>query len=235
MTDTLHIAVAGASGATGRLAVERAAAAGHRVTALVRPASDYAAPPGVAVHRVEVVTDPDWELPADVDAVISALGKQSYTDPVPVCADGTANLIAAMRRGDVRRLLVVSASPVLTTGAGEPWWFRTFVRPAVARSGRALYADLTAMEETVRSSGTDWTIIRPGRLLDRPATDYRLTPEANATTSVHRVDLADALVRLVGDASTVRRSYGLACGRRARPQHTGSAAAPLAPITGGRS
>lgn len=234
MTDTLHIAVAGASGATGRLVVERAVAAGHRVTALVRPASDYAAPPGVVVQRVEVVTDPDWELPADVDAVISALGKQSYADPVPVCADGTANLIMAMGRTGVRRLLAVSASPVLTTGAGEPWWFRRLVRPAVARSGRALYADLAAMEKSVRASRTDWTIIRPGQLVDGPATDYRLTPEANATTSVHRVDLADALVSLVGDAAAIRRSYGLARGRRKRPQHWESTTTPAPATTGGR-
>lgn len=213
MTDTLHITVAGASGATGRLVVERAVAAGHRVSALVRPSSDYVPPPGVAVHRVEVVTDQDWALPTDVDAVISSLGKQSYGDPVPVCSDGTANLIMAMDRARVRRLLVVSAVPVLTTGAGEPWWFRRLVRPAVARAGRALYADLAAMEEVVRASGMDWTIIRPGQLVDRPATNYRLVPEANATTSVHRVDLADALVNAVDDAATVGRSYGLARGR----------------------
>lgn len=234
MTDTLHIAVAGASGVTGRLTVERAVAAGHRVTALVRPASDYVAPPGVEVQRVEVVTDPDWELPADADAVISALGKRSFADPVPVCADGTANLISAMHRGHVRRLLVVSASPVLTTGAGEPWWFRTLVRPAVARAGRALYEDLTTMEAAVRASDTDWTIIRPGRLLDRPTTHHRLIPEANATTSVHRIDLADALVRLVADPATVRHSYGLGRGRRTHRRGSGAETRPVT-STGGRA
>jgi putative NADH-flavin reductase len=214
----MHIAVVGASGATGRLVVEQAFAAGHRVTAIVRDARRYDPPPGVAVREAEVVTDRDLTLPADVDAVISALGKRSYQDPEPVCASGTRNLIAAMERGGVRRIVVVSAVPVLTSGAGEPWWFRHVVRPFVRRAGPGIYADLDAMEEIVRGSGPscEWTIVRPGYLVDKEATDYRLVPEANATTSVCRADLADALVAAAGDPSAIGRSYGLARGRNSR-------------------
>ena len=214
----MHIVVAGASGATGRLVVEQARAAGHRVTALVRDARRYAPPAGVAVREAEVVTGRDVTLPADADAVISTLGKRSSRDPEPVCAAGTANLLAAMRDSDVRRIVVVSAVPVLTSGVGEPWWFRHGVRPFVRRSAPGIYSDLHAMEDAVRDAGPsfEWTIMRPGYLVDDEATDFQLVPEANAITSVCRADLADALVAAACDPSTIGRSYGLRRGRHAR-------------------
>lgn len=211
----MHVVVAGASGRTGRFVVEQALAAGHRVTAIVRDSGPYDRPPGVVVQRAEVVTDPELTLPADADAVISTLGKRSNQDPAPVCAAGTANLVDAMRRHGVRRLVVTSAVPVLTSGAGEPWWFRHVVRPLVRRSAPRIYDDLEAMEQIVRGGGpsVDWTIVRPGYLIDTEATDYQLVPEANGSTSVCRADLASALVAAATDPSAIGRSYGLRRGR----------------------
>lgn len=208
----MHVVVAGATGATGSLVVERALGAGHRVTALVRDAQRYRAPRGVEVQEAQVVTDPHLALPADTDAVISALGSRTPKSPEPVCAPGVAHLVAAMDRlGGRRRLVVVSATPVHTTGAGEPWWFRRLVRPLVHRAARPLYADIAAMEGVVRAAGPRcaWTIVRPGYLVDDGPTAYELLPERNATTSACRVDLADALVSLAGDSAADGRSFGL--------------------------
>ncbi|WP_157975547.1 NAD(P)-dependent oxidoreductase [Brachybacterium sp. YJGR34] len=211
----MHIVVAGATGATGSLVLERALTAGHRVTALVRDASAAQLPPGVEVQQAQVVTDPDLTLPADTDAVISALGSRTPKDPQPVCAPGTAHLVEALGRlGGRRRLVVVSASPVHTTGAGEPWWFRYIARPLVRRVGGPLYDDIAAMEDVVRAAGPDcaWTIVRPGYLVDAGPTSYELLPERNASTSACRIDLADALVTLAADDGAAGRSFGLTRG-----------------------
>jgi hypothetical protein len=92
------------------------------------------------------------------------------------------------------------------------------VRPFVRRTGPHIYADLEAMEEIVRGAGpsVDWTIVRPGYLVDKEPTDYELVPEANGSTSVCRADLADALVAAAGDLSAIGRSYGLRRGRSPR-------------------
>lgn len=208
----MHIVVAGATGATGSLVVERALDAGHRVTALVRDLRSYQAAPAVEVRQAQVVADSDLTLPADTDAVISALGPRAPKNPEPVCAPGTEHLVAALERlGGRRRLVVVSATPVHTTGEGEPWWFRRLVRPLVRRAARPLYADIAAMEDVVRAAGPDcaWTIVRPGYLADAVSTSYTLLPERNATTSASRADLADALVTLAADEAAAGRSYGL--------------------------
>ena len=212
----MHVVVAGASGATGAHVVERAVAAGHQVTALVRDTSSYRAPRGIEVRQAQVVADPELSLPSDTDAVISSLGPGAGRPPQPVCAPGTANLVAALGAlGGRRRLLVVSASPVHTGGQGEPLWYRGLVRPLVHRLAREMYADIAAMEQVVRGAGpdVDWTIVRPGYLTDAGPTDYTLLPERNATTTACRVDLADALVRLVVDDSAVGRSFGVKRGK----------------------
>ncbi|MGW5360757.1 NAD(P)-dependent oxidoreductase [Actinopolymorpha pittospori] len=214
----MHIVVAGASGRTGGLVVDSALRAGHRVTALVRDARRYTAPAGVAVHETTVTADRELTLPEGTEAVISALGMRSPRDPGPVCAPGAENLLAAMRRGSASRFLAISAAPVLTAGVGEPWWYRRVIRPAVRRSSEPVYADLEEMERLIRASDTSiaWTIVRPGYLVDKPATDYLLIPEANATSSVCRQDLADALVALLAEESAVGRSFGLRRGHRSR-------------------
>lgn len=212
----MHIVIAGATGATGSRVVDRAVDAGHRVTALVRDAGSYRAPSGVEVRQAQIVTDPDLELPPDTDAVISTLGPRTMVSPEPVCAPGTAHLVAALDRlGGRRRLVVVSATPVHTTGGGEPWWFRRAVRPLVRRAARSLYADIAAMEDVVRAAGPRcaWTIVRPGYLVDAEPTQYSLLPERNATTSVCRADLADAVVELAADDAAAGCSFGLQRGR----------------------
>ncbi len=49
----MHLVIAGASGATGRLLIERAEAAGHKITALVRPRSSFDAPAGVRLLETQ--------------------------------------------------------------------------------------------------------------------------------------------------------------------------------------
>lgn len=209
----MHIVVAGASGRTGREVVRRAVSLGMRVAAIVRPGTEFAAPPGVSVLRADVLADQVAELPADADVVISTLGMGADL-ATPVCEPGTRNLIAAMERVGITRMVAVSAVPAYAAGLGEPWWFR-IIRTLVRRRRPAVYDDIEAMERLLQASRATcrWTIVRPGYLTDGPATEYRLLAERNATTSVHRVDLAHALLDLAGDDRTVGRAYGLRRGR----------------------
>src|SRR5687767_8690950 len=106
----MRLTVFGASGGTGRATTDRALAAGHQVTAVVRRPGTVSARPGL-----DVVVIPDLADTAAVtaavrgrDAVISALGTAAK-GPVTVCADGTRAILTAMTPAGVRRLLAVSA------------------------------------------------------------------------------------------------------------------------------
>ena len=215
----MHIVVVGASGRTGRLVVQQALRAGHRVTAVARNPLNTELPAEAEVLRVDVVGDEGFALPRDADVVISALGKNSNSDRTPVCTLGTKNVMGAMRRAGIRRLVVTSASPVLRTATGEPFWFRAIVRPIVRWSGRRVYADLEHMEATLLQSADDivWSIVRNGYLVDDPRGSYELVEEANAMGVVHRADLATALLAVAERRDAAGVAYGLASRRKERP------------------
>jgi putative NADH-flavin reductase len=106
--------VFGASGPTGRLLTGQALAAGHQVAAITRQ------PDSFPLHhdRLEVVgadvLDPEAvdAAVADRDAVLSALGVPASKEPISTYSRGVANIIAAMKRHRVCRIVVVSSSGV---------------------------------------------------------------------------------------------------------------------------
>lgn len=72
------------------------------------------------------------------------------------------------------------------------------IRPVVLASGRAVQRDVRRMEDIVRESGLDWTLLRPGRLITgRDVSDYRITALPASRPLTSRTDIAHALVHEV--------------------------------------
>jgi putative NADH-flavin reductase len=225
----MKITVFGATGGTGRLLVEQALAAGHEVTVVVRdparltirsPAAQLTASPASGVlagNRLHVITA-DVMNPAAIsdavagaDAVLTAIGPRS-SGATTVSADSAASIIAAMRRNGVRRLITVSGSIVADAGEGaimshlvKPLLRRTFLKDACIGMRRG--------EEVVRASRLDWTIVRPPRLTDKPATGrYRTALDRNLPRglTVSRADVAAYLLKVIDDQAAVHHIVGIA-------------------------
>ncbi|MGW1146068.1 NAD(P)-dependent oxidoreductase [Streptomyces sp. NPDC002454] len=214
----MRITVFGATGGVGREIVRQGLAAGHEVTAVVRDPARLtvtAAPgdPGTLEVLGADLTAPEQVRAAVAgrDAVLSALGPRDRKDP-GVTARLTRAVLAAMAAEDVRRLLVVSASPLAPTPPGEPLVDR-LMEAVVNVVFRAAYADMRAMEAALAGSGTDWTAVRPPRLLDGPVTGrYRTVvggrPKSGRT--LNRADVAHAMLAMIEDRGTVRQAVGVA-------------------------
>ena len=85
---------------------------------------------------------------------------------------------------------------------------RTVLNPVIKAVFREHYADLAQMEEIVRDSGLDWTIVRPPRLTDRPLTGtYRTASDRNLRRglSVSRADLAHLMLRTLDRPETINQ------------------------------
>ena len=80
--------------------------------------------------------------------------------------------------------------------------------PIISRSiGKTVYDDVRRMEEAVRNSALDWTIVRPSTLFDLDtSTSYVAgeVPPVGAFTA--RIDLAHYLTGLAGDDSTIGKT-----------------------------
>jgi putative NADH-flavin reductase len=199
----VKITIFGATGGTGRLFVDQACAAGHEVTAVVRNPAGLVSRPNLAVLNADLA-DPE-EIAAAVagrDAVLTAIGAGSR-GPTTVQTETTTNIVAAMRKTGVRRLVCVSSSGIYTAGDGPVT--RLIVKPIVRRLQRHSFADMRGMEQVARASGLAWTIMRPPWLTNgRPTGSYQTEVNGNVPGGfqVSRADLADCMLRcLTGQAS----------------------------------
>jgi nucleoside-diphosphate-sugar epimerase len=144
------------------------------------------------------------------DAVLFAAGagpgssaERKYT----VDRDGSVKLAEAAEAAGVRRFLQIS-----TMGAGSP--------PAPGRDEIwAAYIDAkTQAEEDLRSRALDWTVLRPGRLLDTPGTGrVALAPPPLAAGAVPRADVALVLAELAGSGAGVGSVLELTSGETPVP------------------
>ncbi|GGJ23980.1 NAD(P)-dependent oxidoreductase [Streptomyces brasiliensis] len=206
----MNIVVFGANGPTGRLVVEQADASGHTVTAVTRHPENFPARgPRVRIVAADVHDHGAVEdAVAGQDAVVSALGVPYTREPVTVYSGGIAHITRAMTRHGVRRLVGVTSTVLFGTPApGESLLFRKVLEPGIARFvGRTVYDDMRRMEEIVRTSGLDWTVLRPGGLFDADeVSGYRTGTARLPGRYTARPDLAHELVRqAVGEGGQVR-------------------------------
>jgi len=195
------ITVFGANGPTGRLVVQQALAAGHHVVAVTRQPDAY---PLTSPHLDVVaadVTDPDAvaRALAGARAVISTFGVPYSRKAITVYSRGIANIARAMADQGITRLVCVSSTTVATGDApGKTLFWRKALIPFLRHViGRTLYDDMERMEEVVRHSDLDWTIVRPAGLFnaDEPTADYQAAPGRLTGGITSRADLAETLIR----------------------------------------
>lgn len=203
------ILVIGATGPTGREVTARAIEDGHDVRILVRN------PERVSMWspRLEVVQGDvrEWKSVAqamrDVHAVLSALGTGSDRRPTTLISEGTAAILWAMAEANVGRLVCVTSGGTIDD-PDEPFLFRKIGR----RWLRHIFADQRKAEERIRASDSEWTIVRPPRLLDGPARGrYELASEkaAGEKYEITRADLADFMVREMTAKKYLRQAVGI--------------------------
>jgi uncharacterized protein YbjT (DUF2867 family) len=200
----MNIVVFGANGQSGRLLTRRALDKGHSAVAVTRRPEEFPfADPRLTVVRADV--HEPWslvEVVSGADAVVSTLGVPFSLRPIDTYSVGIRNIIAVMRDTGVRRLVVVSS-----TGAypypnriDTPVSLRLF-EPVITRTiGKTTYDDQRRMEDIVRASRLDWTIVRPSGLFDLPEPTNYVAGEVDPIGGfTARVDLADYMATLAGE------------------------------------
>lgn len=202
------LVVFGATGGTGRELVAQALAAGHAVTAVARrPEAIAINDPRLTVRRAEVLDAASVASAiAGHDVVLSALGSTSPRQPTTLCRDAVGHMLTAMERCGVRRIVCVSAL-ALGDAALLPWPMRLFVRHVLKPLLRHPFADLLAMEERLRQSPLEWTIVRPPRLTQGRRTGrvrFAVDAPLPGAATISRADLADYMLAHIDDPALVR-------------------------------
>ncbi len=221
----MRLTIVAATGGIGRQVLEQAVAAGHDVTAVVRSPEKLSGEPVRVVAADLAAADPAVLVSAveGADAVLSGLGARSSAE-AGVAWRGTQAIVQAMRATGVRRIVVVSAAPIGTVPSpghpkptkhdpGDGFFMRHLSGPLVTAALRKHYADLARMEDVLRDSGLDWTVVRPPRLTDKPLTGtYRTAYGQNLRGGflVSRADVAHLMLRVLEQPETVKQTIGVA-------------------------
>jgi putative NADH-flavin reductase len=197
-----------------RKQVEAAAALGAAMARRRRPALQRAFLRLLAVLAFAV---------QGADAVLSGLGPRSNAEAA-VTWQGTRAIVRAMQATDVRRIVVVSAAPIGTVSSpgrpkplkhdpGDGFFMRNLVTPLTKAALGKHYADLAPMEDVLRDSGLDWTVVRSPRLTDKPTTGtYRTAYGQNLRHGffISRADVAHLMLHVLDEPETIKQTIGLA-------------------------
>jgi putative NADH-flavin reductase len=198
----MRILVIGATGGTGREIVREALSRGYQVNALALSAVD-AAPllSGADIIQGDAL---DGEAVAKAlagcDAVISALGtKLALLHKETLLSTATRVLIDEMHKKAIARLLCITG-----IGAGDSRGHGGFLYDLIAQPLllSSTYEDKDRQEDEIRTSGLDWTIVRPTNLTDDPAT-HNIRALTDLTDfhggSIARADVAHFLITELED------------------------------------
>lgn len=220
----MKITIFAATGGIGRHAVEQAVSAGHDVTAVARRPSGL--PGAVRTVTADLRAADAATLQAAVhgaDAVLSGLGPRTKAD-TGITSVGTAAIVAALTATGVRRFVIVSAAPIGTVPSpsrpapprhdpGDGFFMRHLLSHVARTMFRTGYTDLALMEDMLRDSELDWTVVRPPRLTDKPLTGrYRTAIDRNVRggLTIARADVAHLMLDLVDRPESIRHTVGVA-------------------------
>jgi len=206
----MKIVVLGATGGTGLEILRQSVEEGHSVTALVRsperlrPFQDR-----ITVRRGDLLNSADLQQAVEgQDAVLSAFGprvpvKKSEAHLLEQFAGA---LTKAMLHTNVRRVVVESVA----------FLFKDSLLPPAYLLGRLLFprtvADASAMEQVFAESELDWTMVRPPELTEKPYTGKYRILEGHLPRfgfKISRADVADFMINVVANRSTIRKVIGL--------------------------
>jgi putative NADH-flavin reductase len=203
------VLIIGASHGIGLETVKAALAAGHSVRALGRSAASIPIQ-NPALEKVSgnaLDSSTIQNTLQSVDVVVQTLGvdiaPRSIFERTTLFSQSTRILVDSMKTSGVKRLIAVTG-----LGAGDSRGHGGLLYDAVVFPLflKRVYDDKDVQEWIIRSSGLDWTIVRPGLLTNRPVTGrYRILTAAHDWRFglISRADVADFIVRQVDDRALI--------------------------------
>jgi putative NADH-flavin reductase len=223
------IAVFGASGKTGKLFTELALKNGYSVKALVRdPSKLDLQHPNLEVIRGDLL-DPAkvQETINDTEAVVDFTSPRQDS-PLETLNTAKQNILGAMRKNNVKRLIVLSSLPMqlqfgildpndkpafvhkLIIFIGKNPILNNFMMSMLKRAGAPVEHIRPGFEriEAIKQSEMDWTIVRAPTLNDKPSQGkYRSGYlDSNTGMNIARGDVAAFVLKELKSPQYIRKN-----------------------------
>lgn len=208
----MKVLVIGATGQIGQLLVPRLLAHQHQVTAMVRNPDKanelygevgQASTLSIVTASLEDNVETLSQLMKGHDAVVFTAGSGASTGldkTLLIDLDGAVKAMEAAEDNSIQHFLLVSA---IQAHRRDHWNEGT--RPYFAAKH---YADRMLM-----NSALNYTIVRPGRLLNESGTGHvHMAPDIPEGGAIARADVAECLASAIGQPQTYRQAFDLVSG-----------------------
>ncbi len=208
----MNLVIFGASGRTGRRLIEQALEQGHSVTAFARtPGKIQARHERLHILQGDI-HDPQAveQAVAGQDVVLCALGR-NRGEPTGLLAEGTRNILQAMEKHAVRRIICVSAAGFMGERAGFLigkilfWYFGRYLTK--------LFETMKLQYQELEKSSLEWIAVRPILLDEGPRKGkYRLALEGipHKGYRINTGDVADFMLKQLQSREYLRKAPAIA-------------------------
>jgi putative NADH-flavin reductase len=193
----MNITIIGASAGIGLETVKRGLDRNHSITTLSRSDIEIEEKKSLKVILGDATNKADLlSSIQNADAIIVTLGTSKNMNATTLFSNFAQLMVEIHKENKIDIPFIF----VTGFGAGEsknyvPWLVKMFLKYLL----KDVYADKTKMEEFITNSDLNWTVVRPGRLLDKELTEkYRIENKLFKGINVggiNRADVADFLIK----------------------------------------
>ena len=203
----MNITIIGASAGIGLEAVKRGLDRNHSITTLSRSDIEIEEKKSLKVILGDATNKADLlSSIQNADAIIVTLGTSKNMNATTLFSDFAQLMVEIHKENKIDIPFIF----VTGFGAGEsknyvPWLVKMFLKYFL----KDVYADKTKMEEIVTNSDLNWTVVRPGRLLDKELTEkYRIENKLFKGINIggiNRTDVADFLIKQAEEQTELKK------------------------------
>ena len=207
----MKITIIGASGGIGLEAVKRGLNRNHSITTLSRSAINLEENKSLTRILGDATNKTDLlHSIQHAEAIIITLGTSKNMKTTTLFSDFAKLMVEINKENKIDVPFIF----VTGFGAGESknyvsWLIKLFLKYVL----KDVYADKTKMEEIITHSDLNWTVVRPGRLLDKALTEkYRVENKLFKGINIggiNRADVADFLIKQAENQTELKKYIGI--------------------------
>jgi putative NADH-flavin reductase len=207
----MNITIIGASAGIGLETVKRGLTRNHSITTLSRTKIEMEKSKALKVILGDATDKADLlNSIQNADALIITLGTGKNMKATTLFSDFAKVLLQIQEE----KKLEIPIIFVTGFGSGESknyvsWLVKMFLKYFL----KDVYADKTKMEEMITNSNLNWTVVRPGRLLDKQLTEkYRIENKLYKGINIggiNRADVADFLIKQAEKQTELKKYIAL--------------------------
>jgi putative NADH-flavin reductase len=207
----MNITIIGASAGIGLEAVKRGLDRNHSIMTLSRSDIEIEEKKWLKVIIGDATNKADLlSSIQNADAIIVTLGTGKNMNATTLFSDFAQLMVEIQKENKIDVPFIF----VTGFGAGEsknyvPWLVKMFLKYFL----KDVYADKTKMEEIITNSDLNWTVVRPGRLLDEELTEkYRIENKLFKGINIggiNRTDVADFLIKQAEEQTELKKYIAL--------------------------